>query len=351
MEEKENNKKRLQIRNSTAEFLIFQIENKDEGIEVLYKDETIWVTQKAMATLFDVSVPAINQHLKNIYEQGELQADATIKKNLIVQQEGNRQVSRNVDIYNLDAVISVGYRVNSIRATQFRQWCTYILRQFAIRGYVIDKKRMENGSFISEDYFEHLLAEIREIRLSERRFYQKLTDIYATSLDYNQDAPTTRQFFKRVQNKMHYAIHRHTAAELIVERANSEKEHMGLTTWENAPNGKIVKTDVSVAKNYLKEDELESMGRIVNAFLDLAEDRAKRHIPMTMQDWANRIDKFLDADDRPILSDAGRISAEQAKEYAESEFEKYRIIQDRLFQSDFDKFNADNLFNFEDDIK
>lgn len=351
MEEKENNKKRLQMRNSTAEFLIFQIENKDEGIEVLYKDETIWVTQKAMATLFDVSVPAINQHLKNIYEQGELQADATIKKNLIVQQEGNRQVSRNVDIYNLDAVISVGYRVNSIRATQFRQWCTYILRQFAIRGYVIDKKRMENGSFISEDYFEHLLAEIREIRLSERRFYQKLTDIYATSLDYNQDAPTTRQFFKRVQNKMHYAIHRHTAAELIVERANSEKEHMGLTTWENAPNGKIVKTDVSVAKNYLKEDELESMGRIVNAFLDLAEDRAKRHIPMTMQDWANRIDKFLDADDRPILSDAGRISAEQAKEYAESEFEKYRIIQDRLFQSDFDKFNADNLFNFEDDIK
>lgn len=351
MEEKENNKKRLQMRNSTAEFLIFQIENKDEGIEVLYKDETIWVTQKAMATLFDVSVPAINQHLKNIYEQGELQADATIKKNLIVQQEGNRQVSRNVDIYNLDAVISVGYRVNSIRATQFRQWCTYILRQFAIRGYIIDKKRMENGSFISEDYFEHLLAEIREIRLSERRFYQKLTDIYATSLDYNQDAPTTRQFFKRVQNKMHYAIHRHTAAELIVERANSEKEHMGLTTWENAPNGKIVKTDVSVAKNYLKEDELESMGRIVNAFLDLAEDRAKRHIPMTMQDWANRIDKFLDADDRPLLSDAGRISAEQAKEYAESEFEKYRIIQDRLFQSDFDKFNADNLFNFEDDIK
>lgn len=351
MEEKENNKKRLQIRNSTAEFLIFQIENKDEGIEVLYKDETIWVTQKAMATLFDVSVPAINQHLKNIYEQGELQADATIKKNLIVQQEGNRQVSRNVDIYNLDAVISVGYRVNSIRATQFRQWCTYILRQFAIRGYVIDKKRMENGSFISEDYFEHLLAEIREIRLSERRFYQKLTDIYATSLDYNQDAPTTRQFFKRVQNKMHYAIHRHTAAELIVERANSEKEHMGLTTWENAPNGKIVKTDVSVAKNYLKEDELESMGRIVNAFLDLAEDRAKRHIPMTMQDWANRIDKFLDADERPLLTDAGRISAEQAKEYAESEFEKYRIIQDRLFQSDFDKFNKDNLFNFENDIK
>lgn len=348
MEEKENNKKRLQMRNSTAEFLIFQIENKDEGIEVLYKDETIWVTQKAMATLFDCSTDNISLHLKNIFKQGELNSNSVTEEFSTTASDGKNYRTKH---YNLDAVISVGYRVNSIRATQFRQWCTYILRQFAIRGYVIDKKRMENGSFISEDYFEHLLAEIREIRLSERRFYQKLTDIYATSLDYNQDAPTTRQFFKRVQNKMHYAIHRHTAAELIVERANSEKEHMGLTTWENAPNGKIVKTDVSVAKNYLKEDELESMGRIVNAFLDLAEDRAKRHIPMTMQDWANRIDKFLDADDRPILSDAGRISAEQAKEYAESEFEKYRIIQDRLFQSDFDKFNADNLFNFEDDIK
>lgn len=229
MEENSDGRKKLQIRNSTAEFLIFQIENKEEGVEVLYQDETLWLTQKAMATLFDVSVPAINQHLKNIYEQGEVEADATIKKNLIVQKEGNREVSRNVDIYSLDAIISVGYRVNSVRATQFRQWCTYILRQFAIRGYVIDKKRMENGSFINEDYFEHLLAEIREIRMSERRFYQKLTDIYATSIDYNLNAPTTRLFFKRVQNKMHYAVHGHTAAELIVERADAEKEHMGLT--------------------------------------------------------------------------------------------------------------------------
>lgn len=333
--------KKIQIHNSTAEFLIFQIESKEEGIEVLYQDETLWLTQKAMATLFDVSVPAINQHLKNIYEQGELQPEATLKKNLIVQQEGNRQVSRHVDIYNLDVVISVGYRVNSVRATQFRQWCTYVLRQFAIRGYVIDKKRMENGSFINEDYFEHLLAEIREIRLSERRFYQKLTDIYATSIDYNKDAPTTRMFFKKVQNKMHYAIHGHTAAELIVERADAQKEHMGLTSWEKAPEGKIVKTDVSIAKNYLKQNELESMGRIVNAFLDLAEDRAKRHIPMTMEDWAVRIDKFLDSDDRPLLTDNGKVSAEQAKLYAECEFEKYRIIQDRLFQSDFDKFNID----------
>lgn len=287
MEESNNGSKKLQIRNSTAEFLIFQIENKEEGIEVLYQDETLWLTQKTMSILFDVDIRTINEHLKNIYSQGEVDKNTTIRKNRIVQKEGNRNISREVFIYSLDAIISVGYRVNSVRATQFRQWCTFILRQFAIRGYVIDKKRMENGSFINEDYFEHLLAEIREIRLSERRFYQKLTDIYATSIDYNLNAPTTRLFFKKVQNKMHYAVHGHTAAELIVERADAEKEHMGLTTWEKAPNGKIVKTDVSIAKNYLKEEELESMGRLVNAFLDLAEDRAKRHIPMTMEDWEN----------------------------------------------------------------
>ena len=330
----------LPICNSTAEFLIFQIENKEEGIEVLYQDETLWLTQKTMSILFDVDIRTINEHLKNIYSQGEVDKNTTIRKNRIVQKEGNRNISREVFIYSLDAIISVGYRVNSVRATQFRQWCTFILRQFAIRGYVIDKKRMENGSFINEDYFEHLLAEIREIRLSERRFYQKLTDIYATSIDYNLNAPTTRLFFKKVQNKMHYAVHGHTAAELIVERADAEKEHMGLTTWEKAPNGKIVKTDVSIAKNYLKEEELESMGRLVNAFLDLAEDRAKRHIPMTMEDWAKRIDKFLDSDDRPILNDSGKMSAEQAKDYAETEFEKYRIFQDRVFQSDFDKLNT-----------
>ena len=340
MEESNNGSKKLQIRNSTAEFLIFQIENKEEGIEVLYQDETLWLTQKTMSILFDVDIRTINEHLKNIYSQGEVDKNTTIRKNRIVQKEGNRNISREVFIYSLDAIISVGYRVNSVRATQFRQWCTFILRQFAIRGYVIDKKRMENGSFINEDYFEHLLAEIREIRLSERRFYQKLTDIYATSIDYNLNAPTTRLFFKKVQNKMHYAVHGHTAAELIVERADAEKEHMGLTTWEKAPNGKIVKTDVSIAKNYLKEEERESMGRLVNAFLDLAEDRAKRHIPMTMEDWAKRIDKFLDSDDRPILNDSGKMSAEQAKDYAETEFEKYRIFQDRVFQSDFDKLNT-----------
>ena len=335
--------KKFEIRNSTAEFLIFQIEGKEDGVQVIYQDESVWCTQKAIAQLFDVSTPAINQHLKNIYESGELTPAATIKKNLIVQTEGNREVSRQLDFYNLDAIISVGYRVNSTRATQFRQWCTFILRQFAIRGYVIDKKRMENGSFIGEDYFEHLLAEIREIRLSERRFYQKLTDIYATAIDYNRDAPTTRLFFKKVQNKMHYAVHGHTAAELIVERANADKEYMGLTTWENAPDGKIVKPDVSIAKNYLKEVELADMGRLVNAVLDMAERMAQRHIPMTMEDWAKRIDIILEASGDAVLTDAGKITAEFAKSFAESEFEKYRIIQDKLFQSDFDRFNDDNL--------
>ena len=335
--------KKFEIRNSTAEFLIFQIEGKEDGVQVVYHNESVWCTQKAMAQLFDCSTDNIGLHLKNIYETGELTQEATTENFSVVQNEGERQVNRKLKFYNLDAIISVGYRVNSTKATQFRQWCTFILRQFAIRGYVIDKKRMENGSFIGEDYFEHLLAEIREIRLSERRFYQKLTDIYATSIDYNRDAPTTRLFFKKVQNKMHYAVHGHTAAELIIYRANAEKEHMGLTTWENAPNGKIVKPDVSIAKNDLKESELEDMGRIVNSFLDLAEDMAKRHIPMTMEDWAKRIDKFLDLTDRPVLTDAGHVSAEQAKENAETEFEKYRVIQDKLFQSDFDRFNDDNL--------
>lgn len=332
--------KKFEIRNSTAEFLIFQIEGKEDGVQVVYRDETIWCTQKAMAQLFDCSTDNIWLHLKNIFKSGELQEDSVTEKYSATASDGKNYLTK---FYNLDAIISVGYRVNSTRATQFRQWCTFVLRQFAIRGYVIDRKRMENGTFIGEDYFEHLLAEIREIRLSERRFYQKLTDIYATSIDYNRDAPTTRLFFKKVQNKMHYAVHGHTAAELIVDRADAQKEHMGLTTWENAPDGKILKPDVSIAKNYLKETELEDMGRIVNSFLDLAEDMAKRHIPMTMEDWATRIDKFLDLTDRPILSDAGHVTAEQAKEHAETEFEKYRVIQDRLFQSDFDRFNGDNL--------
>ena len=328
------------IRNSTAEFLIFMLEGKEDGIQVMYKNETIWATQKAMAQLFDVGVPAISKHLKNIFESGELVENSVISKMETTASDGKNY---NTTFYNLDAIISVGYRVNSVRATQFRQWCTFVLRQFAIRGYVLDHKRMENGAFLGVDYFEHLFAEIREIRLSERRFYQKLTDIYATAIDYNKDAPTTRFFFKKVQNKMHYAVHGHTAAELIVERADANKEHMGLTTWENAPNGKIVKTDVSVAKNYLREKELEEMGRIVNASLDMAESMAKRHIPMTMEDWAKRIDKFINLFESSILQDSGKVSAEYAKEFAESEFEKYRIIQDRLFQSDFDRFEDNSL--------
>ena len=328
------------IRNSTAEFLIFILEGQEDGIQVMYKNETIWATQKAMAQLFDCSTDNIGLHLKNIFASGELVKDSVTEKNSATAADGKNYQTM---FYNLDAIISVGYRVNSVRATQFRQWCTCVLRQFAIRGYVLDHKRMENGAFLGMDYFEHLLAEIREIRLSERRFYQKLTDIYATAIDYNKDAPTTRLFFKKVQNKMHYAVHGHTAAELIVERANADKEHMGLTTWENAPNGKIVKIDVSVAKNYLREKELEEMGRMVNAFLDMAESMAKRHIPMTMEDWARRIDKFINLFDGPILQDSGKVSAEYAKEFAESEFEKYRIIQDRLFQSDFDRFENDSL--------
>ena len=333
--------KNLTIRNSTAEFLIFQAQDKSQGVEVVYHDETIWATQKAMSVLFDCTTDNIGLHLKNIFSSGELKKESVTEKVSATASDGKNYQTQ---FYNLDAIISVGYRVNSIRATQFRQWCTYVLRQFAIRGYVIDKKRMENGSFLGEDYFEHLLAEIREIRLSERRAYQKITDIYATAIDYNKDAPTTRIFYKRIQNKIHFAVHGHTAAELIVERASAEKEHMGLTTWENAPSGKIVKTDVSIAKNYLKESELDDMGHLVNALLDLAERMANRHIPMTMEDWENRVDIFLNASGDPVLDTAGHVSADYAKEYAESEFEKYRVIQDRLFQSDFDRLiNGEDL--------
>ncbi len=329
--------KKKEIRNSTVEFLTFVAEGKEQGVQVLYKDETVWATQKAMATLFDCSTDNISLHLKNIFKSGELQEDSVTEKNSATASDGKTYQTK---FYNLDAIISVGYRVNSIRATQFRQWCTYVIRQFSLRGYIIDKKRMENGSFIGEDYFEHLLSEIREIRMSERRFYQKLTDIYATSIDYNKDAPTTRLFYKKMQNKMHFAVHGHTAAELIVDRADAEKEHMGLTTWEKAPNGKIVKADVSIAKHYLKESELDDMGKLVNTILDFAQRMADRHIPMTMEDWAKRIDIVLEAGGDDVLKDAGEVTAEYAKEYAETEFEKYRIIQDRLFRSDFDKFDG-----------
>lgn len=325
---------KLTIRNSTAEFLIFTQQSGESGIEVRYEEGSIWLTQKLMAELFDVTIPTINEHLKNIFESNELVQNSVIRKFLTTANDGKNY---NTRFYNLDAIISVGYRVNSKRATQFRQWATQVLSEFAIKGFVLDKKRLENGSFLGEDYFEQLLEEIREIRLSERRFYQKITDIYATSVDYNKNAPTTRDFFAKVQNKLHYAIHGHTASELVLKRADSNKPHMGLTSWEHSPNGKILKTDVPVAKNYLTTEELESLGRIVNAYLELAENRAKRKIPMTMEDWAKRLDKFLEFDERDVLQNAGKISAKIAKDYAESEFEKYRIIQDRLFESDFDK--------------
>lgn len=329
-----NDKSKKLIRNSTAEFLMFTGQAGEQSIEARYESDTVWLTQKLMAELFAVDVRTISEHLKNVFTNGELAEESVIRKFRNTAADGKSYLTQ---FYNLDAIISVGYRVNSLRATQFRQWATQILREFAIKGYVLDKKRMENGAFLGEDYFERLLAEIREIRLSERRFYQKITDIYSTALDYNKGAPTTKAFFAKVQNKLHFAIHGHTAAELILQRADSGKARMGLSSWEQAPDGKILKTDVVVAKNYLNQDELESLGRIVNAYLDLAEDRARRNIPMTMEDWATRLDTFLEFTDREILHDGGRVSAELAKAHAESEFEKYRIVQDRLFESDFDR--------------
>lgn len=325
------------IRNSTAEFLTFTAQEGAASIEARYEGETIWLTQKLMAELFGVSVPTVNEHLKKIFAEGELGREATIRKFLIVRSEGSRMVSREVEHYSLDAIISVGYRVNSRRATQFRQWATGVLKQFAIRGYVVDRERMENGSFLGEDYFEHLLEEIREIRLSERRFYQKVTDIYATSVDYNPDAPTSRQFFATVQNKLHYAVHGHTAAELIKERVDSSKPRMGLITWKNAPEGKILRTDVTVGKNYLNQEEMQDLGQLVSAFLDLAERRARRKIPMTMEDWAEHLDQFLRLDAQEILEDSGSITKRAAESHALAEFEKYRVIQDRAYNSDFDR--------------
>lgn len=322
------------IRNSTAEFLIFTNQTGNQSIEVRYEDNEIWLTQKRIAELFEVSLPTINEHLKHIFESKELNALSVIRNFRITARDGKNY---NTKHYNLDAVISVGYRVNSVRATQFRQWATQVLREFAQKGYVLDRERMENGTFLGEDYFERLLEEIREIRLSERRFYQKITDIYATAVDYNKNAPTTKTFFATVQNKLHYAIHQHTAAELIAERADSDKPNMGLTIWAKSPDGKILKSDVSVAKNYLSNEELKDLGAIVNAFLDLAERRARRQIPMTMEDWAKRLDIFLNADELPILDSKGKISFDEAKLYAETEFEKYRVIQDRNFESDFDR--------------
>ena len=326
------------VRSSAAEYLTFVAstgEDKD-SIEMRYEDENIWLTQKMMATLYDVSVAAINQHLKKIFEDGELQEEAVIKKYLITATDGKKY---NTNHYNLQAIIAVGFKVNNQRAVRFRVWANQIVEQYTIKGWAMDEERLKNGgTVLTKKYFEEQLERIREIRISERNFYQKLTDIYATSLDYDRNALTTKEFFAKVQNKMHYAVHRHTAAELIYERVDAEKPHMGLHTWKDAPNGKIKKSDVSVAKNYLTEDEMKSMELIVSAYLDLAENRARRHIPMTMEDWAKRLDIYLQADDLEVLKDAGKISAQLAKMHAETEFEKYRVVQDRLYQSDFDRY-------------
>ena len=329
--------KKLQIRNSTAEFLIFTRQAGEDGIEVRVENETVWLTQKLMAALFEVTVPTVNEHLSNLLQQGEITAAATIRKSRTVQKEGSRKVARNVDFYNLDAIIAVGFRVNSARAIQFRQWAASVLRDYAIRGYVLDKERLKNGAFLSREYYENLLAEIREIRASERRFHQKITDIYATAMDYDPAAETTRTFFATVQNQLHFAIHGRTAAELIVARADSQKERMGLTTWKNAPHGKILKPDVVIAKHYLTEKELKSLDRIVTMYLDYAEDQAERKIPMTMKDWATKLNAFLQFNERDILDHPGKVSQEVARAFAESEFEKYRLVQDRLFESDFDR--------------
>ena len=326
----------LVVRSSSAEFLIFERQTHDKGIQVRFENGDLWLTQKAMSELYGCTTDNVSLHLKNIYNDFELDKESTTEEFSVVQKEGNRNINRIIRYYNLDAFISVGYRVNSDRAIQFRRWATNILKEFSKKGYIIDKRRMENGTFFDEDYYDSLLAEIREIRLSERRFYQKITDIYATSIDYDSKAPTTIRFFKKVQNKIHYAISHQTAAEIIYNRADSKKEHMGLTSWKNSPKGKILETDVVIAKNYLSKEELESLERIVSAFLDLAENRAKRNIPMTMEDWSFRIDKYLLADDLDILKDAGRISHEIACDKALSEFEKYRITQDKLYKSDFD---------------
>ena len=333
-------KKELAIRSSAAEYLTFVASTgeSDASFEMRYEDENIWLTQKMMAALYDVGLPTINEHIKKIYSDGELTEEATIRKFRIVQTEGVRQVNREVTHYNLQLIIAVGFKVNNQRAVQFRKWAGQIVKDHTIQGWTMDVERLKKGHMFTDEYFERQLQQIREIRLSERKFYQKVTDLYATAFDYDKNAKTTRQFFQTVQNKMHFAVHRHTAAELIYERADAAKEHMGLTTWENAPDGKILKADVTVAKNYLSQEEMDYLERIVSLYLDYAELQARRKIPMSMEDWSRRLDGFLEFNGEKLLTGPGKISAEQAKLHAETEYEKYRLVQDRLYQSDFDRF-------------
>ena len=333
-------KDEITIRSSAAEYLTYvaSVGDQSDSIEMRYEDENIWLTQKMMATLYDVGLPTINEHIKKIYADSELEEAATIRNFRIVQTEGSRQVTRDTKHYNLQMIIAVGFKVNSERAVQFRKWVNQIAKDYTIKGWVMDDERLKRGTYLTEKYFDEQLERIREIRASERKFYQKITDLYATAIDYDKNSATTRRFYATVQNKMHYAVHGHTAAELIVERADHTKEHMGLTTWADAPEGKIKKSDVTVAKNYLSQDEMKQLNRMVTAYLDFAENMTLRHIPLTMQDWEKRLNSFIEMFDYGILQDAGKVSAEIAKLHAETEFEKYRVIQDRLFMSDFDKY-------------
>ena len=333
-------KDEINIRSSAAEYLTYvaSVGNQQDSIEMRYEDENIWLTQKMMATLYDVGLPTINEHIKKIYADSELEEAATIRNFRIVQTEGSRQVTRDTKHYSLQMIIAVGFKVNSERAVQFRKWVNQIAKDYTIKGWVMDDERLKRGTYLTEKYFDEQLERIREIRASKRKFYQKITDLYATAIDYDKNSATTRRFYATVQNKMHYAVHGHTAAELIVERADHTKEHMGLTTWADAPDGKIKKSDVTVAKNYLSQDEMKQLNRMVTAYLDFAENMTLRHIPLTMQDWEKRLNSFIEMFDYGILQDAGKVSAAIAKLHAETEFEKYRVIQDRLFMSDFDKY-------------
>ena len=333
-------KEEVTIRSSAAEYLTYvaSVGDQQDSIEMRYEDENIWLTQKMMATLYDVGLPTINEHIKKIYADSELEESATIRNFRIVQTEGTRQVARDTKHYNLQMIIAVGFKVNSERAVQFRKWVNQIAKEYTIKGWVMDDERLKRGTYLTEKYFDEQLERIREIRASERKFYQKITDIYATAIDYDKSSSITKRFYASVQNKMHYAVHGHTAAELIVERADHKKEHMGLTTWADAPDGKIKRSDVSIAKNYLSQEEMKQLNRMVTAYLDFAENMTLRHIPLTMQDWEKRLNSFIEMFDYGILKDAGKVSAEIAKLHAETEFEKYRVIQDRLFMSDFDKY-------------
>ena len=333
-------KDEITIRSSAAEYLTYvaSVGDQQDSIEMRYEDENIWLTQKMMATLYDVDVRTINEHIKKIYSDSELEEDSTIRNFRIVQTEGSRQVTRDTKHYNLQMIIAVGFKVNSERAVQFRKWVNQIAKDYTIKGWVMDDERLKRGTYLTEKYFDEQLERIREIRASERKFYQKITDLYATAIDYDKNSAMTRRFYATVQNKMHYAVHGHTAAELIVSRADHTKEHMGLTTWADAPEGKIKKSDITVAKNYLSQDEMKQLNRMVTAYLDFAENMTLRHIPLTMQDWEKRLNSFIEMFDYGILQDAGKVSAEIAKLHAETEFEKYRVIQDRLFMSDFDKY-------------